>query len=174
VFHVRHFDLQNNGELILLYIFTKVWEPLRSRLLNASTNEDKTRIENEMICQLEDGFKKEIDPDGLFVAETQGKIIGFSRFHKGFYEVEKENSSTSYVSSQRIGWIGGMAVSPSYRRIGVGSAMLQAGLTYLEKQGIEKIRVMTTVPGFYKKYKFKAQMKLTNLGSDMLLMEKSL
>jgi GNAT superfamily N-acetyltransferase len=73
-----------------------------------------------------------IEPNGCFVS-----CIGD--------EVKGTVTTTSY--QQRFGWIGMVLVHPEVRRCGMGSALLQYGLDYLEAIGVETARLDATPLG---------------------------
>ncbi len=66
-----------------------------------------------------------LEPDGCFVAESDGRLVGhvFS------------------VLFGEIGWIGLLIVNPEKRGIGVGAALMEAAINYLEDRGARTIKL---------------------------------
>jgi GNAT superfamily N-acetyltransferase len=73
-----------------------------------------------------------LEPHGCFVA-----CIGD--------EVRGTVTTTSY--RKRFGWIGMVLVHPEVRRCGMGSALLQRGINYLDSIGVETVRLDATPLG---------------------------
>jgi ribosomal protein S18 acetylase RimI-like enzyme len=69
---------------------------------------------------------------GCFVAEAGGRPAGTAM-------------AISYDG--RIGWIGMVLVHPDFRRMGIGTALLQAALGYLRERGIGTIKLDATPMG---------------------------
>jgi len=66
-----------------------------------------------------------LEPRGCFVAESDGRLVGhvFS------------------VLFNEIGWIGLLIVNPKKRGIGVGTALMEAAINYLEDRGARTIKL---------------------------------
>lgn len=66
-----------------------------------------------------------LQPHGCFIAESENKAAGhvFS------------------ISYGRIGWIGLLIVNPEKRGSGIGAALMEAAIEFLEKNGSEEIRL---------------------------------
>lgn len=72
------------------------------------------------------------EPEGCFVAEAGGRPAGTAM-------------AISYDG--RIGWIGMVLVHPDFRRMGIGTALLQAALRCLRERGIGTIKLDATPMG---------------------------
>jgi ribosomal protein S18 acetylase RimI-like enzyme len=72
------------------------------------------------------------EPEGCFVAEAGGRPAG---------------TAVAIGYAGRIGWIGMVLVHPDYRRMGIGTALLQACLRYLQERGIATIKLDATPMG---------------------------
>jgi ribosomal protein S18 acetylase RimI-like enzyme len=72
------------------------------------------------------------EPEGCFVAEAAGRPAGTAM-------------AISYEG--RIGWIGMVLVHPDFRRMGIGTALLQTALGYLHERGIGTIKLDATPMG---------------------------
>src|SRR5512136_2852911 len=66
-----------------------------------------------------------LEPNGCFVAECDGRLVGhiFS------------------VLFNEIGWIGLLIVNPEKRGMGVGAALMEAAINYLENRGARTIKL---------------------------------
>lgn len=66
-----------------------------------------------------------LEPRGCFVAESDGRLVGhiFS------------------VLFNEIGWVGLLIVNPEKRGIGVGAALMEAAINYLENRGAGTIKL---------------------------------
>ena len=89
----------------------------------------------------------EIQSDGCFVAEQGGQPVG---------------TVTTCVFDQ-VGWIGMLLIEPSARRQGVGRALMNRSIQYLESQAVDAIRLDATPMGesLYMSLGFKNQYRLT-------------
>jgi GNAT superfamily N-acetyltransferase len=74
----------------------------------------------------------EYEPEGCFIAEFDGVPVGTV-------------STTSY--GQKVAWIGMMLVLPEYRRRGIARQLIQAGIDYLQRQGVTCIKLDATPLG---------------------------
>lgn len=72
------------------------------------------------------------DPAGSFVAEHQNQIVG---------------TVTSISYQDKFAWIGMMIVHPDFRSRGIGRALMQQALEYLEKRGHCCLRLDATPQG---------------------------
>lgn len=72
------------------------------------------------------------EPEGCFVAEVGGRPAG---------------TATAISYAGRLGWIGMVLVHPDFRRLGIGTALLQAALRYLRDRGIVTIKLDATPMG---------------------------
>ena len=71
-------------------------------------------------------------PNGCFVAEEDGEIIG---------------TVVTVIFDGRVGWVAMVLVPPEHRRKGIGTAMLQHGMDYLTASGVETIKLDATPMG---------------------------
>jgi ribosomal protein S18 acetylase RimI-like enzyme len=69
------------------------------------------------------------NPDGLFVAEEAGRVIGYI--------------TTRLDEFTRIGRIPNLAVDPAYRAQGAGSALIHHALAYLQEAGMAMAKIET-------------------------------
>jgi ribosomal protein S18 acetylase RimI-like enzyme len=69
------------------------------------------------------------NPDGIFVAEDDGKVIGYITTR-----VDRETD---------IGWIPNLAVDPASQGKGVGKQLMDAALQYLRDEGMQGVRIET-------------------------------
>lgn len=72
------------------------------------------------------------EPEGCFVAEAGGRPAG---------------TAMAIGYEGRIGWIGMVLVHPDFRRMGIGTALLQAALHSLRARGITTIKLDATPMG---------------------------
>jgi GNAT superfamily N-acetyltransferase len=73
-----------------------------------------------------------IAKDGCFLAEMGG---------------EKAGTATAIPYENRFGWVGMVLVHPSQRRFGIGTALLQKTITFLEELGVDCIKLDATPMG---------------------------
>ena len=71
-------------------------------------------------------------PDGCFVAEHQGRVIG---------------TVTTIVYEDRFAWIGQLLVDPEQRGRGTGTALLKRAIAYLDSQNIACMKLDATPMG---------------------------
>jgi predicted N-acetyltransferase YhbS len=71
-------------------------------------------------------------PDGCWVAEQDGTVVGTT-------------AVTTY--GRRIAWVGMVLVDVEQRRQGIGRALLEHGLAYLERLGVQTIALDSTPAG---------------------------
>jgi len=69
------------------------------------------------------------NPDGIFVAEEQGQVIGY-------ITVRIDHES-------KIGWIPHMSVMPQYQGQGIGKRLLEKALEYIKAEGMELAKIET-------------------------------
>jgi GNAT superfamily N-acetyltransferase len=60
-------------------------------------------------------------PEGCFVADRRGRVVG---------------TATSIVYEGRFAWIGMVIVAQQYRGQGIGTALLQSVIRYLDSRGV--------------------------------------
>jgi ribosomal protein S18 acetylase RimI-like enzyme len=72
------------------------------------------------------------DPDGCFVAEVDGKPAG---------------TATTIHYGHRFGWIGMVLVHPDYRRLGLGTQLLNRAIGRLKECGVRSIKLDATPMG---------------------------
>lgn len=80
-------------------------------------------------------------PEGCFVAEHDGRVIG---------------TSTTIVYENRFAWIGMLLVEPQYRGNGIGTALLERAIGYLDSRKIGSMKLDATPQGkiLYRKLGF--------------------
>ncbi|MEW6350866.1 MAG: GNAT family N-acetyltransferase [Thermodesulfobacteriota bacterium] len=71
-------------------------------------------------------------PEGCFVAEHEGRVIG---------------TTTSIVYEGRFAWIGMVLVEPQFRGQGIGTALFQRAISYLDAQGVPCLKLDATPQG---------------------------
>jgi ribosomal protein S18 acetylase RimI-like enzyme len=96
------------------------------------TNRGAYRLRSCALMELGVYSKPYFDPDGLTVAEEDGKVVGFC--HSGF----GPNSAETGLAFDP-GIICAIAVRPSHRRKGIGSQLLKHAEEYLGKLGSKEI-----------------------------------
>jgi GNAT superfamily N-acetyltransferase len=72
------------------------------------------------------------NPEGCFVAEWDGKPVG---------------TTTTTVHDGKVGWIGMVLVHPDARGHGVGTALLEHAIAYLQRTGVPSIKLDATPAG---------------------------
>lgn len=94
----------------------------------------------------------ELQPHGCFIATLSGQLAG---------------TATTCVFG-RVGWIAMVLVEMSFRRRGVGRALLLETLSYLENQGAESIRLDATSLGepLYRSLGFTPQFQLARFSGS--------
>ncbi len=78
--------------------------------------------------------KRYFNPDGLIVAENEGRIVGFVHAGLGL------NKARTALSRQR-GVISMLIVAPKFRRQGIGTALLHRGERFLAEQGVRTVQI---------------------------------
>ena len=71
-------------------------------------------------------------PDGCFVAEPQGRVIG---------------TVTTVVYEDRFAWIGQLLVDPEHRGRGIGTQLLERAIVYLDSQNLACMKLDATPMG---------------------------
>jgi GNAT superfamily N-acetyltransferase len=71
-------------------------------------------------------------PDGCFVMEDGGKIVG---------------TAATIPYENRFAWIGMVLVDPDYRNRGIGTSLLQRSIEYLDSAGIPTLKLDATPAG---------------------------
>lgn len=86
----------------------------------------------------------EANPEGCFVAEAGGQVIG---------------TSTSIVYEERLAWVGMVLVDSEFRRRGIGLRLLDTALGYLDARRIPTVKLDATPEGrpIYEKRGFVAE-----------------
>lgn len=74
----------------------------------------------------------EFEPDGCFVAEVDARPAG---------------TATTIRYDDRFGWIGMVLVHPDFRRLGIGTRLLQHAIAYLQASGVRCIKLDATPMG---------------------------
>lgn len=72
------------------------------------------------------------DPEGCFVAEVRGRPAG---------------TATTIRYGERFGWIGMVLVHPDYRRLGIGTQLLNRAIQRLQQCGVRCIKLDATPMG---------------------------
>lgn len=80
------------------------------------------------------------EPAGCFIAEDTGKAAGM----------------VTTISYGSLGWIGCLIVEPKRRGKGIGTALMEAAIGYLEDKGVQTIRLDADPPGMplYRRFGF--------------------
>src|ERR1700759_151747 len=86
-------------------------------------------------------------PNGCFVMDGGGKIVG---------------TATTLSYENRFAWIGMVLVDPSHRNRGVGTALLQRTIEYLDAAGIPTLKLDATPAGkpLYEKLGFVSEYEI--------------
>ncbi len=74
----------------------------------------------------------EFEPDGCFVAFRNGTVCG---------------TVATLAYERRFGWVSMVLVDPDYRRLGIGTRLLERGIAYLEGSGVETVKLDATPMG---------------------------
>jgi len=96
------------------------------------------------------------DPDGFFVAEIDGTVVGF---------VASDANWFSFAEFKKIGEIHEIFVHPKWRRKGIGSTLLLKAMNYIKSRGRDKVELWVGNNNlgaikFYKKFGFKEEENL--------------
>lgn len=75
---------------------------------------------------------QEFEPQGCFVIRCDGRPAG---------------TVTTIAYEKLFGWVGMVLVHPDMRRRGLGTALLMAGIEYLEKKGVAAVKLDATPMG---------------------------
>src|SRR5689334_10772103 len=73
----------------------------------------------------------EANPDGIFVAEEDGRVVGYV--------------TTRLNRFKSIGQIPNLAVDPAYRSRGIASTLIERALDYLRAEGMAMAKIETLV-----------------------------
>ncbi|MBI5250472.1 MAG: GNAT family N-acetyltransferase [Desulfomonile tiedjei] len=86
-------------------------------------------------------------PDGCFAAEHQGRVIG---------------TSTTIVYEGRFAWIGMVIVDLQYRGRGIGTALLERAISYLDSRNVPCMKLDATPQGkpLYEKFGFVSEYEI--------------
>jgi GNAT superfamily N-acetyltransferase len=99
--------------------------------------------------QTEADWKRFLDasPRGCFVAEVDGKVCG---------------TVTTIVFENRFAWVGMVLVDPEFRSKGIGTALLERGVQYLDDLKISTIKLDATPQGkpLYEKLGFVSEYEI--------------
>lgn len=87
------------------------------------------------------------EPDGCFIAECGGIPAG---------------TATITCYGTDLGWIGMLLVHPAFRRLGIGSTLLQHCLNELQHRGVRSVKLDATPMGqpIYERFGFRPELKL--------------
>lgn len=75
---------------------------------------------------------REFEPEGCFLLRCDGRPAG---------------TVTTIAYEKLFGWVGMVLVHPDMRRRGLGTALLMAGIGYLEKKGVAAVKLDATPMG---------------------------
>lgn len=83
-------------------------------------------------------------PQGCFAAEREGHVVG---------------TSATIVYEGRFAWIGMVLVDPQYRGQGIGTALLERAIHYLDSQSVPCMKLDATPQGkpLYEKFGFRSE-----------------
>ena len=99
--------------------------------------------------QVEQDWRRflDLEPAGCFIAESDGRAAG----------------TVTTCTFGDVAWVAMMLVEPDLRGRGIGTALLQHALAYLEHQGVTSVRLDATPLGrpLYEKLGFEPQFTLT-------------
>jgi mycothiol synthase len=81
------------------------------------------------------------DPDGFFLAERDGDLVGFhwTKIHGGNEELGHPAAGTTGHGHEAIGEVYVVGVDPSARGTGLGRALTLIGLRYLRSRGLAQV-----------------------------------
>ncbi|MGB3732038.1 GNAT family N-acetyltransferase [Microbacterium sp.] len=86
---------------------------------------------------------RNFDPNGLFVAEAGGRIIGCA------YAVRRRIAASGADLEPDSGWIPFFFVDPDHRRAGTGRALLQSALRWLHQLGVTTAYFSSYTPNYF-------------------------
>ncbi len=72
-------------------------------------------------------------PEGCWVYEEDGQVVG---------------TTTAISYGRKLAWIGMMLVDPAYRRRGIGRSLMEHAVAYLERAGVETVKLDATDMGY--------------------------
>ncbi len=72
------------------------------------------------------------NPDGCFIAECDGQRAG---------------TTTTTIHDGKVAWIGMVLVHPKFRQRGIGKALLQHAIAWLQQRGVPCIKLDATPAG---------------------------
>ena len=100
-----------------------------------------------------------LDPQGSFVACLDGRVIG---------------TVTTITYGRKLSWIGMMLVDPLYRRRGIGTTLMQTALQYLDRIGVDSIKLDATPDGrpLYESLGFRAEGRIERWAGNAPFIEK--
>jgi mycothiol synthase len=110
------------------------WTALNRRAFAAHPEQGAWTREDLDVREHESWF----DPDGFFLAEREGKLVGFH-----WTKVHDQDGGESGDAHQAIGEVYVVGVDPAERGSGLGRALTLVGLSYLRSRGL--IQVMLYV-----------------------------
>ena len=129
---IRKFDLDDLQEVIQLSKMAYEWKEEGVR--------ESAKVFGSYTLE-----KYRSEPEGLFVAEENGKIVG-----NCFGHIDEKDKT--------IGWLWYIAINPKRQGQGVGSKLLAKLTEYFKSRGVKKIMLGTEKPqavAFYEKQGFK-------------------
>jgi len=91
----------------------------------------------------------DLEPAGCFVAQWNAKSVG----------------TTTTCTLGRVGWIAMVVVDRAFRRRGIGTALLETALDWLDRRGVDTVRLDATPLGrpVYEKLGFTAEYDLARM-----------
>ena len=108
------------------------WLALNNKIFANHPEQGNWSLNDLKLRQKEDWF----DPEGFFIAEKQGQMIGFvwTKVHGAKSHQHDGQESHDHAA---IGEIYITGVDSAFEGIGLGKALTSTGLNYLKYQGIE-------------------------------------
>lgn len=83
------------------------------------------------------------DPEGLFIAEAQGRIVGF------LYAVARRVPLVATDLEPENGWITAFGVDPEYQRQGVGTSLMEAAFGFFSARGRRTVSFSDYAPNYF-------------------------
>ena len=108
------------------------WLTLNNKVFANHPEQGNWSLNDLKLRQKEDWF----DPEGFFIAEKQGQMIGFvwTKLHGAKSHQHDGQESHDHAA---IGEIYITGIDPAFEGIGLGKVLTSTGLNYLKYQGIE-------------------------------------
>jgi ribosomal protein S18 acetylase RimI-like enzyme len=124
------------------------WRLLRPSDIGAA--QELNRIAGWNQTELDWAGYLEFEPNGCFAVVMEGRLAG---------------TATAIRYSSALGWIGMVLVHPRFRRLGLGTQLLERSIRYLSEKGTQSIRLDATPMGrpVYLPLGFKDEHEITRL-----------